>query len=189
MMRCNSRDCVCIFTVVSHLGTLMTQSSALLMTPLLHSHLGSEAQRIPKTLCLADQAAQEDEPSEEAVDEDATPEKETEKADASAESPLDALARAAESVDSEAAAKGAAAAPSEEAAEGAPEAAGVDAAAAAAAAAADTGDFCDVQTAESASICRPFRCHIAAVVLQGFVLAHEMMHLIFQIQQVMPAPV
>ena len=138
---------------------------------------------------MADQAAQEDEPSEEAADEDATPEKETEKADASAESPLDALARAAESVDSEAAAKGADAAPSEEAAEGAPEAAGVDAAAAAAAAAADTGDFCDVQTAESASICRPFRCHIAAVVLQGFVLAHEMMHLIFQIQQVMPAPV
>jgi len=93
-------------------------------------------------LCLADQAAQEDEPSEEAADEDATPEKETEKGSASAESPLDALARAALSVDSEAAAKGAAATPSEEAAEGAPEAAGKDAAAADAA---ETGDLCVVQ--------------------------------------------
>ncbi len=87
-------------------------------------------------LCLADQAAQEEEPSEEAADEDATPEKEIEKGNASAESPPDALARAAGSVDSEAAAKGAAAKPSEEAAEGAPEASGKDAAAANAA---DTG--------------------------------------------------
>ncbi len=102
---------------------------------------------------MADQAAQEEEPSEEAADEDTTPEKETEKGDASAESPLDALARAAVSVDSEAAAKGAAATPSEAAAEGAPEAAGKDAAAADAA---DTGDFCDVQTRELAPTCRPF---------------------------------
>ena len=99
-----------------------------------------------------DQAAQEDEPSEEAADEDATPEKEAEKGDASADSPLDALARAAESVDSEAAAKGAAATISEEAAEGAPGAAGKNSVAAAA----DTGDFCDVQTAESVPTCRPF---------------------------------
>ena len=103
-----------------------------------------------KLLCLADQAAQEDEPSEEAADEDATPEKEIEKGGASAESPLDALAQAAGSVDSEAAAKGAAAAPSEEAAEGAPEAAGNDAAAA------DTGEFGYVQTAEFAPVIRPF---------------------------------
>lgn len=95
-------------------------------------------------LCLADQAAQEDEPSEEAADEDATPEKETGKDDTSAGSPL---AQAAEGVDSEAAAKGAAATPSAEAAEGAPEAAGIDAAAADAA---DTGDFCDVRTREPA---------------------------------------
>lgn len=63
------------------------------------------------------------------MEEEGTPDKADDKAGASAESPLDALARAAESVDSETAATEAAAAPSAAAAEGTPKAPNGDAAA------------------------------------------------------------
>lgn len=63
------------------------------------------------------------------MEEEGTPDKADDKAGTSAESPLDTLAKAAESVDSQAAATEAAAAPSAAAAEGAPKAPNGDTAA------------------------------------------------------------